>query len=38
MITTIEFGPYDNGYILIGLETGQLLAYDFTGLELIFKL
>ena len=27
-ITALNFGPYDNGYLLIGLRSGQLLVFD----------
>ena len=27
-ISAINFGPYDNGYLFIGLNTGYLLAFD----------
>ena len=27
-ISTIAYGPYDNGYLLIGLQSGLLLGYD----------
>ena len=27
-ITAVQYGPYDNGYILIGLNTGKLLVFD----------
>lgn len=32
-ITALEFGPYDNGYVLVGLSTGKLLVYDPTTLD-----
>ena len=32
-ITSINYGPYDNGHILIGLENGSLLAFDYLTLE-----
>ena len=28
MITALGFGPYDNGYILAGMQSGRLLVYD----------
>jgi hypothetical protein len=31
--TCLEYGPYDNGHILVGLEDGQLLAYEYPSLE-----
>ena len=33
MVTAIEFGPYDNGYILAGMQSGRLLVYDPVTLE-----
>ena len=27
-ITALHFGPYDNGYILVGLSNGKLIVYD----------
>ena len=27
-ISSIGFGPYDNGHLIIGLTTGQLLGFD----------
>ena len=27
-ITAINYGPYDNGYLIIGLNSGYLLAFD----------
>lgn len=36
-ITSVNYGPFDNGYLLLGLETGSLLAYDvIQGFELVF--
>jgi hypothetical protein len=32
-ITCINYGPYDNGHILLGLADGRLLAFDFITLE-----
>ena len=34
-ITALQFGPYDNGYILVGLNTGKLLVYDSITLNRI---
>lgn len=28
MITALDFGPYDNGYILAGMHSGRLLVFD----------
>ena len=33
MMTALEFGPYDNGYILAGMQSGRLLVYDPVTLE-----
>ena len=39
MITSLNFGPYDNGHLLIGLETGYLLAYEAVNkLDLVFQM
>lgn len=32
-ITCINYGPYDNGHILIGMSDGRLIAFDFSTLE-----
>ena len=32
-ITALEFGPYDNGYVLAGMQSGRLLVYDPVTLE-----
>ena len=32
-ITCINYGPYDNGHIMVGLQDGKLLAFDFLTLE-----
>ena len=34
-ITALNFGPYDNGYLLIGLRSGQLLVFDTIHLQKI---
>lgn len=34
-ITALEFGPYDNGYILAGMQSGRLLVYDSVTLDRI---
>lgn len=34
-ITTINYGPYDNSYLLIGMETGTLLMCDPISLSKI---
>ena len=33
LITSIEYGPYDNGYVLLGMQSGRLLVYDPVTLE-----
>ena len=39
MITSLNFGPYDNGHLLVGLETGYLLAYEVVNnLDLVFEM
>jgi WD40 repeat protein len=32
-ITCINYGPYDNGHILVGLSDGRLIAFDYLTLE-----
>lgn len=32
-ITCINYGPYDNGHIMVGLSDGRLIAFDFLTLE-----
>lgn len=32
-ITCINYGPYDNGHILVGLSNGKLIAFDYLTLE-----
>jgi hypothetical protein len=32
-ITCINFGPFDNGHILVGLSDGHMIAFDFLTLE-----
>ena len=34
-ITCVNFGPYDNGYLLMGMESGQLLVFDIKNLDRI---
>jgi len=33
-VTCLSYGPFDNGHVLLGLEDGQLLAYDYPQLQL----
>jgi len=37
-ITAINYGPYDNGPIIIGLNDGTIIAYDYYSLQLIRKI
>ncbi len=32
-ITEIGFGPYDNGYLMVGMQSGQLLVFDLVTLD-----
>ena len=32
-VTCVQFGPYDNGHILIGLSTGDFFAFDSVTLN-----
>ena len=34
-INCVEYGPFDNGHILLGLSDGWLLAYEYPSLERI---
>jgi len=34
-ISALSFGPYDNGYVLTGLQSGRLLVLDWVTLERI---
>lgn len=36
-ITSANFGPYDNGYLLLGLSNGVLLALEVPSLQLILQ-
>lgn len=38
MITCINYGPYDNGHILIGMSNGTLLAFDSVSMNKLFEL
>lgn len=33
LITSLQYGPYDNGYVLVGLNSGKLLVYEPTTLD-----
>jgi hypothetical protein len=37
-ITSIGYGPYDNGHILAGLSNGILLAFDTINLDKLFQI
>lgn len=37
-ITVINFGPYDNGHIIIGLNTGAILILNSLDLSSMFRL
>ena len=37
-VTTINFGPFDNGYLLLGLSCGTLLSLDFHSLDIILNI
>lgn len=37
-ITAINYGPYDNGYLLLGIESGQLWVFDVITLNRIQSL
>ncbi len=32
-ISKINFGPFDNGYLLIGMKSGNLLVFDAASLD-----
>lgn len=32
-ITCLEYGPFDNGHVLVGLENGCILAFEYPSLE-----
>jgi hypothetical protein len=36
-ITAINYGPFDNGYLLLGLSSGCLLAIDMHEMEVIMQ-
>lgn len=37
-VTTCSFGPFDNNYLLIGLDSGFLLVYDVIEMERVASL
>jgi hypothetical protein len=37
-VTTVNFGPFDNGYLLLGLSCGALIALDFHTFDIIMSL
>ena len=36
-ITSLNYGPYDNGHVLIGMENGSLIAFSITSLEKLYQ-
>jgi len=36
-ITSLAYGPFDNGHVLVGLDNGELLAFDFHTLDRLEK-
>lgn len=36
-ITCVNYGPFDNGYLLVGLSQGVLLAFDIYDLSIIMQ-
>mmetsp|Transcript_3458 Transcript_3458/g.3414 ORF Transcript_3458/g.3414 Transcript_3458/m.3414 type:complete len:373 (-) Transcript_3458:230-1348(-) len=36
-LTCVNYGPYDNGYIMVGTSTGTLISLDFITLDIIDK-
>jgi len=32
-VLSVAFGPFDNGYLWLGLNDGSLIAFDYPGLE-----
>lgn len=34
-VTSVNYGPFDNGHIMIGLENGFLMIYEYPNLERI---
>jgi WD40 repeat protein len=34
-ITEVGYGPYDNGYFIVGMEGGQILVFDVLNLDRI---
>ena len=37
-VTTLGYGPYDNGYVVIGFRSGYVLIFDTINLDKIFHL
>lgn len=37
-VTATNYGPYDNGYLLVGLSSGMLLVIDMHEMEVIMQL
>ena len=36
-ITELQYGPFDNGHVMVGLSNGQILAFDFLTLNRLEK-
>ena len=36
-VTSIKFGPYDNGHIIVGLSSGTVVVYDPITLEKLYE-
>ena len=36
-ISSKEYGPFDNGYLLLGLSNGRLLGLQFPRLEIVLN-
>lgn len=37
-VTAINFGPFDNGYIILGFSNGALLAVDLHNMQVIMHI
>eukprot|EP00347_Sterkiella_histriomuscorum_P022530 403338142 len=38
LITSLQYGPYDNGHILIGMQNGVLLAFDSINMQKLYQI
>ena len=36
-ISEVAYGPYDNGYFIVGMEGGQILVFDVLNLDRIHQ-